>query len=205
MPSIPRTEDNLVDIPLGVSVNKKTGFVYYNTDAKWVPSKSGDDGHGDHTKKCIGVAIDPKNWRDNRRMYANQFYYTLFDRAAPADKKQQKTSLPKVYAVYPERSDCISVGLYAVVKTLADNAKLTDTLADVFGSENTSLILDLAMYMLSANSAVFQHYPHWAKSHALFSDVIRSDSYISDFEKEMVSLSEINLFKRNWARLAGAR
>ena len=201
MPSIPRTEDNLVDIPLGVSVSKKTGFVYYNTDATWVHSKSGDDGYGNHTKKCIGIAINPSNWRDNRRMYANQFYYTLFGRTSPADKEQQKPSLPKVYAVYPERSDCISVGLYAVVKTLADNAKLTDTLADVFGSENTSLILDLAMYMLSANSAVFQHYPHWAKSHALFSEVIRSDSYISDFEKEMVSLSEINLFKRNWARL----
>ena len=55
------------------------------------------------------------------------------------------------------------------------------------------------MYMVSSESAVFQHFPHWAGSSVIFSDTIRSDSYISHFEKEDISLSKINLFKKKWA------
>lgn len=199
MPRIVKSEDNIVDIPVNVSVNKKLGYVYANVSTKWVDSKSGDKKYANHEKKCIGIALNPDGWKDDRRMYASQSYYEMYGKTPAGD--HQETSLPKIYSEYPERSDCISVGLYTVVKTLADEAQLTDTLAEAFGSENTDLILDLAMYMLSAKSAVFQHYPHWARSHALFSEVIRSDSFISDFEKEGISLSEINLFKKKWAQL----
>lgn len=140
-----------------------------------------------------------EDWKSDRRMYANEAYYKIYgqDQAAPTPQETP----PDVYSEYPDRSDCVSVGLYTVTRHLADETQLTDTLCDAFGSSRTHLILDLAMYMLSANSAVFQHYPHWAKSHAIFSESVRSDSYISDFEKNGITLSEINLFKRKWARL----
>ena len=117
-----------------------------------------------------------EDWKSDRRMYANEAYYKIYgqDQAAPTPQETP----PDVYSEYPDRSDCVSVGLYTVTRHLADETQLTDTLCDAFGSSRTHLILDLAMYMLSANSAVFQHYPHWAKSHAIFSESVRSDSYI---------------------------
>lgn len=199
MPRILKTDTNVVEIPKGVSVNR-LGYVYVNQTTEWVDAKNGAGKHADHKKQCIGIALHPgEDWKSDRRMYANETYYKLYSQ--PSGTSAQQETRPDVYGEYPERSDCISVGLYTVVRHLADDSKLTDTLGDVFGSSRTHQILDLAMYMLSANSAVFQHYPHWAKSHAIFSESVRSDSYISDFEKNGITLSEINLFRRKWARL----
>ena len=79
---------------------------------------------------------------------------------------------------------------------------LREELLKVFQEEETDLILDLAMYMLTEESAVFQHFPHWGRSHAIFSGSVRSDSYISRFQKESISLSKINQFKEFWAKRA---
>ena len=194
MARIIKSESNIVNIPFNVSVNAK-GYVYINTSSSWVAKVNGSGKHADHEKVCIGKALIPgTDWKNDRRMYANATYYTMY----PSDSSSQKRS-GTAYDEYPVRSDCLSVGLYAALKKLAAESGLTDILADVFGSENTWLILDLAMYMVSSESAVFQHFPHWAGSSVIFSDTIRSDSYISHFEKEDISLSKINLFKKKWA------
>lgn len=200
MPRIAKTENNIVEIPISVSVNK-LGYVYVNTSTEWVDSKNGTGKHADHKKQCIGMALHPgSDWKSDRRMYANESYYKIYGKAPTGEPSPaQELPAPSVDTEYPERSDCISVGLYSVVKALAGESQLLDLLTEVFGSTNTELIMDLAMYMLSARSAVFQHYPHWAKSHALFSESIRSDSFLSDFEKEEISVSRINLFKKKWA------
>ena len=147
------------------------------------------------------MALHPgSDWKSDRRMYANESYYKIYGKAPSGEPSSaQELPAPAADTEYPERSDCISVGLYSVVKTLAGESQLLDLLTEVFGSTNTELIMVLAMYMLSARSAVFQHYPNWAKSHALFSESIRSDSFLSDFEKEEISVSRINLVKKKWA------
>lgn len=199
MPRIAKTENNIVEIPISVSVNK-LGYVYVNTSTEWVASNNGTGKHADHKKQCIGMALHPgTDWKSDRRMYANESYYKLYGKANEKVQDSEKTfPASAIDTEYPERSDCISVGLYSVVKSLAVESGLLDLLTEVFGSSDTDLIIDLAMYMLSAGSAVFQHYPHWARSHVLFSESIRSDSF-SDFEKEEVSVSRINLFKKKWA------
>ena len=187
MPRITTCPEDIVDIPKNVSVSQK-GYVYYNTDTFWRDSKSLSHKYADHKKVCIGKSLNPNcRWTDDPRMYPNQNYYKLFD----IDK------LP----VAPERSDSISVGVLSAVAQIAtDKHNLIGALTEVFGEEDTRLILDLAMYMLTQESAVFQHFPHWARNHALFSESIRSDSYISIFERENVTISKINLFKKLWAK-----
>ena len=86
--------------------------------------------------------------------------------------------LPRTYAIAP-----ISVGIYAAIRKLAMDSGLTEELLKVFSEEEAYLMLDLSMFMLSAKSAVFQEYPHWGRSHAIFSESVRSDSYISRFQK----------------------
>ncbi|WP_406041728.1 transposase [Succinimonas sp.] len=201
MGRIAKTEDNIVSIPKSVSVTAK-GYVYWNATTTWVDKANGTGKRADHKKECIGVILCPgSDWKKDRRMYANPTYYQLF----PSNKgSSQNTKADKAATVrkeYPQRFDCISVGLYAVADKLAEESGLYDVLLDVFGTEKTQLILDLAMYMISGETAVMQHFPHWAASHAIFSDSIRSDSFISAFEKE-ISLSLINKFKNSWAPVA---
>ena len=197
MARIIKNGSNVVPVPTNVSVTK-TGYVYLNVTTAWVSKVNGPGKRADHKKECIGKLVNPDaNWKKDRRMYANETYHKLFPPADAQGEPGAKSTAD--YDEYPNKSDNIAVGLYAVVKQTAGEAGLIDILSDVFGGEESCLILDLAMYMLSAESAVFQHFPHWARNHALFSDTTRSDSFISHFEKEELSLSKINLFKKRWA------
>lgn len=196
MPRIVKSESNVVPIPMNVSVNKK-GYVYSNRTTEWVPKMNGQGKRADHKKEAIGIVLCPgADWTIDRRMYANQNYYRLFSK----ENQQNSGTKATVYDEFPQRYDCISIGLYAAIKKLAEESGLIDMLVDVFKSEDTCTLLDLAMYMIGAGTAVFQHFPHWAASHALFSDTIRSDSYISQFSQTNVTLSKIEQFKKRWAR-----
>lgn len=219
MPRINKSKDNIVEIPMSVSVNKK-GYVYLNTSSVWIEKKNGNGKTGSHDKVCIGFALNPGlDWAQDRRMYANLTYYKMKEEEGstedssnidnrdneipPSETTEDSVEEPikleaSVYDEYPERSDSIAVGFHAAISRIAEESKLLDILVSVFGEENSALILDLASYMISERSAVFQHYPHWARSQALFSEKIRSDSYISRFEKNGVTMSQINLFKKKW-------
>ena len=178
--------EEIVEIPTNVSVNKK-GYVYFNSATFWTDSKDMSHKYADHTKVCIGKILFPGSiWTDDPRMHPNSNYFKLFD----VDK------LPET----PDRADSISVGVLLAVSKLSIEIGLSQILSDVFGEEDSRLILDLSMYMLVQESAVFQHYPHWARSHALFSEKIRSDSYISVFEREHLTIPKINQFKTLWAQ-----
>lgn len=176
----------IVDIPTNVSVNKK-GYVYFNSTTFWTDSKDMSHKYANHTKVCIGKILSPGSiWTDDPRMHPNSNYFKLFE----VDK------LPET----PDRADSISVGVLSAVSNLSTEIGLSQILTNVFGEEDGQLILDLSMYMLVQESAVFQHYPHWARSHAIFSEKIRSDSYISVFEREHLTIPKINQFKALWAQ-----
>ena len=194
MARISKEEKNIVPIPMSVSVTKK-GYVYVNRSTRWVKKTNGQGKRAEHEKVCIGIALHPgSDWAEDRRMYANPTYYKLY----PSSDAVKDTTAT-VYDEYPEKYDCISVGLYVATRKAAEDSGLMHLLVDVFGSKDANLILDLAMYMISAESAVFQHFPHWVASHAIHSDTIRSDSYISTFVHEGISVSEINAFSKQWA------
>ena len=180
---ISRRKDNVYDVPSGTSI-LKNGYVYLNISDVWKKGADGSKSYSDHEKKCIGRLVEPSN-RENRKLYANDAFF--------------KYVLHKELPERPERADSISVGIYLVLRTLSEETKLGKYLEDAFGESTAQLVLDLAMYMLSAESAVFQHFPHWARNHETFSGLIRSDSFISRFEAQVLSPAKIKLFQREWA------
>ena len=178
--------DNEFTIPAGANI-AKSNAVYINHGTTEVVSKKTGKSYRAHKKVCIGVAILDENGHRTDKMYGNDNYYRLFHIDFLPDP--------------PERADSISVGPMLVTKFLAQNSGLTDCLNKTFSDQETNLILDLATYMLNTESAVFQHFPAWARRHALFSLSIRSDSYISRFLCSSLTVSKINSFKNDWAKL----
>ena len=187
---MPRKSSNYAPVVIPTNVSVSNGYVYYNLTSEWVNGKSNPEKkHATHKKQLIGKSVlGNGDWKQDRRMIPNDNYFQLFE----------KDKLPE----RPAKADNISVGVYAAVQKLAGSSGLSSILADIFGEEDAQLILDLAMYMIMQESAVFQHYPHWGRNHAVFSETVRSDSYICSFQKESVSLSKINQFKKLWAQKA---
>lgn len=182
MPRIKRSEDNIFDIPVGANVTK-TGAVYINADNYRIEPNDGRKAYTSHRKVCIGTVADLPDRK--KQMYGNARYYQLY----------RTDSLPDP----PEKADCISVGPRILTESLSDGFSLIEILSEVFDEGEVSLIMDLATYMLAEEKAVFQHYPSWARRHALYSGKIRSDSYISEFLGNAITFSKIDLFKRKWA------
>ena len=184
MTRINRSYDNLVVVPKNVSI-LKNGYVYYNVSSI---QRTSEDGklYWDHNKELIGVLRDKndKLKKGKKMMYANSNYYSIF--------KQE--NLPE----RPSKDDCVSIGLHAAVKEVARSSELTDLLTEVFNSDATT-ILDLAMYMICEESAVFQHYPHWCRDHSIFSESVLSDTDIGEFENQKLTYSKIESFKEKWA------
>ena len=177
MARIARDPNNIFAIPSGSTVDKK-GYVYINTSTEYKEKKDGSGKYTTHGKKCIGTSIDRK------KMYANAAYIRMF----------RTDVLPEP----PERPDSIVVGTRALVGILGMESGLISILKEVFPEEDACLILDLASYMLTEESAVFQHYPKWARRHALFSETVRSDSFISTFLSNCISVSRIRNFTKLW-------
>ena len=189
MGRIIRTDDNLFAMPRGAYLRNKV-YVYINTSNKYVsPSEKkvkGTRGYTGHDSVCIGVIQDPEK-PANRKFYANSRYKSLC----------LGNELPEP----PAFADSLAVGLYCWIADAAEKSGLTECLTQVFGEEDTRLILDLCAYMLSRESAVMQHFPAWAREHLLFSGGIRNDTFLGKFLKENLSIPKINRFREKWATL----
>ena len=184
MGRIPRTDGNVVPIPRNVSVSPK-GYVYLNLSTWW-GEKAGGGKCARHEKACVGMAVNPSDWRSDRRMWANARYRELFPGEAP---------LPSA----PATSDCVSVGLRAAIDAVCGSTGLRGCLDGAFGPDAADVLLDLAYYMLSAESAVMQHYPHWRRCHAGRDGVPTSDSAVSRFLATAAGPEAVTRFRRLWA------
>jgi transposase len=167
-----------------------SGYVYANVSSSWVSNKDGTRKHADHDKICIGVLVNKadkqKVNRSKVRMYKNDNYRRLFE----------KNEFPEL----PDKADSVMVGPYAVAQNISIEYGLGTLLGDVFGIECARMILDLALYMLVEEKAVFQHFPAWTWNHEIFSEDIYSDSTVSRLLKEpYITVSKINQFKKLWA------
>lgn len=184
MARINRVDTNIFDIPVGANTTK-TGAVYINNGNYRIEPTDGRKAFTSHVKICIGVTVNSSQTGHHNRMYANDNYYRLFIRDRLPDP--------------PRRADSISVGPRAITEALSNEHELIEMLVEVFGGDDAALIMDLATYMLIEEKAVFQHYPSWARRHAIYSSTIRSDSYISGFLGKTITYSKIDLFKKKWA------
>ncbi len=181
MAKIDKSESNLYPIPKGANV-LKTGAVYINDKNYKVEPKDGRKPYVSHIKLCIGKVSET----DKTKFYANDNYR----------KKYLKEELP----LPPKKNDSLSVGVYAATIEADKNTGVTETLLESgFMEEEIALLKDLALYMVEAETAVFQHFPAWARNNATFSENIVDDTYISRFLKE-IGFSKIQLFKDNWLK-----
>ncbi|MCH4034312.1 MAG: transposase [Lachnospiraceae bacterium] len=185
MARIKKVPGNLFPLPTGAYIVGK-GYVYVNTSSKYISAserKSDGKGYTTHTGECIGVLEKPED-KKCRMFYANDKYRS----------NHQLEELPDP----PDIADSIAVGLLAVVREFSESSGLAEDLTTAFGSTDAALVLDLAAYMVSRESAVMQHFPAWAREHAHFSGDIRSDSYIGTFLKEHLTIPKIKMFRRLW-------
>lgn len=181
MSKIDKSKSNLYSIPKGANV-LKTGAVYINDKNYKVEPKDGRKPYVSHVKLCIGKVSE-----DDRSMfYANDNY----------KKKYLKQELPQP----PEKNDSLSVGVYAAAARVDEAVGVTETLLKSgFKEDEINRLKDLAIYMIEAETAVFQHFPAWARNNATFSETIIDDTQISRFLKEL-GFSRIQLFKDNWLK-----
>ncbi len=189
MSKILRADSNKVLLPKNTSI-QSSGAVYANVSSSWVSNKNGTGKHADHKKVCIGVLVNPSDkYRKSRTgiyMYKNENYRRLFE----------KEDLPEL----PEKADSVMVGPYAVARNISIEYEVGALLGEVFGIECARMILDLAIYMLVEEKAVFQHFPAWTWNHEIFSEDNYSDSTISRLLKDpYITVSKIEQFKRLWA------
>jgi transposase len=198
MGKIARTAENLFSFPKGAFVvNHK--YLYINTSNHYVKKEDrktkGERGYTGHDQACIGVVMNPDD-ENCRQFYANKFYHEkILNKDLNKGQNKKQPELPEP----PETADSVSVGFHCFISNAAEQKNLISALTEVFGTDDTRQILDLANYMISRESAVMQHYPAWAREHALFSETIRDDSFLGKFLRGSLTIPKINCFKKKWA------
>ena len=164
----------VVKVPEG-GLFYNNGYVYINIESVYDPEVK----YTRSKRLCIGKNID------NKTMYANNNYITMF----------AKDSLPDA----PEQSDTLAIGMPLYLKKAACDSGLDSALLSVFDHDETNLILDLSAYLLTEETDAFQHYPSYGFHNALLSDSIVSDSTVSRFLRETIKPSAVARFLDEWS------
>lgn len=97
------------------------------------------------------------------------------------------------------RSSCLRIGSWIVIRKIIEEYKLTDILGKYIKSRDLGLVLDLAAYSIIAESNAGQYYPDYAYNHPLFSNRmhIYSDSKVSDLLQSMTTEQSVG-FLNDW-------
>ena len=122
------------------------------------------------------VTIGKKSEDDPARMQPNENYLKYFpdeDIPETADRTQ--------------RSSCLKIGAWLVIRKISEEYNLTDILEHYINKKDLGLVLDLAAYSIITEGNAGQYYPDYAYNHPLFSNGmhIYSDSKVSDLLQSM--------------------
>ncbi len=91
------------------------------------------------------------------------------------------------------------MGMPLFLKKATCDSSLDSSSLSAFDPDETSLILDLAAYLLMEETDAFQHYPAYGFHNALLSESVVSDSTISRFLKESIKPSAVQQFLDEWS------
>lgn len=169
---------HIVNVPDGAIV-RSNRIVLWTIEKRYSPKKQ----YNNDARRQIGKALEA----DRTKMYPNDNYKELFP-----DGYNECVD-PKISPSWQ------SIGLYTALKYIAERLPLYDCLYKAFGKEDTDLILDYAMYSIAYESSVSQHFEKEMSDKALFSEKLRSDSYLSGFFKNHLAQEKIDLFLDLWA------
>ena len=173
-----------VYIPLsdgGVTVKniKGTGYVYYTTGRIYSPDEK--------RSNPVRVAIGKQCKDDPTQMIPNEKYAIYF-----ADR------MPEELLEEPERSSCLHIGAYLVIRKIIAEYHL-DTIIEKIVGKDAGLFLDLAAYAIITENNAAQHYEGYGFNHPLFTNKMRiySDSKVSDFLRGLEVDQQIQ-FQNEW-------
>ena len=168
---------HVVDVPENAIV-KKDRTVLWTIEKRYIREKQ----YNHDIRRMIGKTLDDTD----QKMYPNDNFIELFPDAYNAVVKGKPVP----------SSQCI--GFYALIKTIADQLSLYKLLCDVFGKEDTDMILDYAMYQIIYESDVSQHFENGMSDKAIFSEKLRSDSYLSDYFRDNITEEQTDQFRELW-------
>ena len=158
------------DEPGKMTFREKAGtvYVYYEYDRVYKPDKQ----YNVAKRVTIGKLVDPS---DRTVMLPNDKFAAHFPGELPEEREEER------------RSGCLRIGTWLVLRKLARDLGLPETLASILAPAGTGLLMDLAAYSVVTEGNAAQHYPSYAYAHPLFTEGMRmySDSKVSEFLYEL--------------------
>lgn len=160
------------------NVIKGVTYINYEYDRVYKPEKK----YNIPKRTTIGKQCD-----DNPDlMFPNANYRKYFpDRELPVEMERS------------DRSSCLRIGAYAVIRKIIEEYHLDDIIKGIVGRDG-GLFLDLAAYSIIAENNAGQYYPDYAYNHPLFTDGMRiySDSKVSEFLSTITTDQSIEFLNR---------
>lgn len=177
--------DFLVDIPSvpgKITRKTKNGITYinyeygrdYDPDRKFnIPKR---------------VTIGKESREDASKMQPNQNFLTYFPETELPDERFSSN-----------RSCCLRVGAYLVLRKIAEDMKLPEILSNHFEPKDKELLLDLMLYSIVSENNAGQYYPDYGYNHPLFDSGmhIYSDSKVSNFMRTITDDQRVG-FLNEW-------
>lgn len=142
---------------------KDTPYIYYETGRTYDSEKK----YNSPKRVCIG-----KKCLDRPGMMSpNTNFLRYYPEAALPDEAEG-----------PERSSCLHVGAYFVIRKVIKEYLLDRMIARIV-KKDAGLFMDLAVYTIMTEGNAAQYYPAYAYNHPLMTEEMKiySDSKISDF------------------------
>lgn len=176
--------DFLVKIPENtgkVTVNRRgdTTYIEYTYARKYVPEKK----YNVPQRTTIGK----QSKADPTMMQPNQNFVKFFPEIELPDQRNKSN-----------RSSCLRVGAYLVIRKIMEEYNLPVILSDYWDNRGVGLFLDLAAYSIISENNAGQYYPDYAYNHPLLTEEMRiySDSTISRFLSSITEDDRIGFLNR---------
>ena len=158
-------------------------YVRLETDRKYNPEKK----YNVPVRVTIGVLDE----NDNTKMHPNENFKIYFP-DVKIEKEDEESN----------RSQCLRVGAYSLIKNMFNETKLNDIINPLF-KDKGGLIKDLVSYEIIEESNVMQHFEDYEYNHPLFNENmhIYSDSSVSDLLSKNITPDDINTFISAWTKI----
>ena len=178
-----RFNNVIVDVPPEATVS--AGRVYLITETRYLKDRQ----YNMDSRLTIGWINDASQ----KTMNPNSNYAARYPR---------EFSIASRGKLAPVTRRC---GLYMLSLALSQSNGLYPTLVDCCGPENANAIMDFANYSILHRTNVAKDYPHLMADQVLYSESLRSDSWLSELFNKRLTESQQEDFKARWTGACAAK